>query len=73
MRDETRFKLWHGPYRTPRFKYGAKVVDEWRGEVRHVHARRANDGSVDVPFVDHHDALNRVSRVRCESGNSGCQ
>jgi hypothetical protein len=31
--DDERFKLRYGPYKTPRFKYGKKVQDEWRGEV----------------------------------------
>jgi hypothetical protein len=30
----TRFKLHHGPYRTPRFKFGATVPDAIRGEVK---------------------------------------
>jgi hypothetical protein len=29
-----RFKLHHGPYRTPRFKFGATVKDEIRGKVK---------------------------------------
>jgi hypothetical protein len=29
-----RHKLHFGPYRTPRFRYGQKVIDERRGEVR---------------------------------------
>ena len=29
----TRFKLHFGPYRTPRFRIGAVVEDEVRGEV----------------------------------------
>jgi hypothetical protein len=33
MLDSQRFKLRFGPYRTPRFKYGAKVMDEIRGQV----------------------------------------
>jgi hypothetical protein len=33
MNDTGRFKLLHGPYRTPRFRYGAKVLCEVRGEV----------------------------------------
>jgi hypothetical protein len=33
MHDKERFKLHFGPYRTPRFRYGAVVWDEWRGEV----------------------------------------
>jgi hypothetical protein len=28
-----RFQLRYGPYKTPRFKYGKMVQDEWRGEV----------------------------------------
>jgi hypothetical protein len=32
--DDERFKLRYGPYKTPRFKYGKKVQDEWRGEVK---------------------------------------
>jgi hypothetical protein len=39
--DDERFKLRYGPYTTPRFKYGKKVQDEWRGEVRVA----AGDGS----------------------------
>jgi hypothetical protein len=31
--DDKRFKLRYGPYTTPRFKYGKKFQDEWRGEV----------------------------------------
>jgi hypothetical protein len=31
--EDERFKLRYGPYKTPRFKYGKKVQDEWRGEV----------------------------------------
>jgi hypothetical protein len=31
--DDERFKLRYGPYKTPRFKYGKRVQDEWRGEV----------------------------------------
>jgi hypothetical protein len=30
--DDERFKLRYGPYKTPRFKYGKKVQDEWRGK-----------------------------------------
>jgi hypothetical protein len=33
MRDEQRFKLRFGSYRTPRFEYGETVMDEIRGEV----------------------------------------
>ena len=33
MRDRERFKLHFGPYTTPRFRRGRRVVDEWRGEV----------------------------------------
>jgi hypothetical protein len=33
--DDERFKLRYGPYKTPRFKYGKKVQDEWRGDVSH--------------------------------------
>jgi hypothetical protein len=33
MNDRDRFKLLHGPYRTPRFRYGARVFCEVRGEV----------------------------------------
>jgi hypothetical protein len=33
MNDAERYKLLHGPYRTPRFRYGAKVLCEVRGEV----------------------------------------
>ena len=33
MREEDRFKLYFGPYRTPRFRLGKVVQDEWRGEV----------------------------------------
>jgi hypothetical protein len=32
--DDERFKLRYGPYKTPRFEYGKKVQDEWRGEVK---------------------------------------
>jgi hypothetical protein len=32
--DDERFKLRYGPYKTPRSKYGKKVQDEWRGEVK---------------------------------------
>jgi hypothetical protein len=32
--DDERFKLRYGPYKTPRFGYGKKVQDEWRGEVK---------------------------------------
>ena len=34
MLDAERFRLRFGPYRTPRFKYGAKVKDARRGEVK---------------------------------------
>jgi hypothetical protein len=33
MTDAERHRLIHGPYRTPRFRYGAVVMDEVRGEV----------------------------------------
>ena len=31
MKDADRFKLYFGPYKTPRFKYGRKVWCERRG------------------------------------------
>jgi hypothetical protein len=31
MKDSDRFKLYFGPYKTPRFKYGKKVWCEYRG------------------------------------------
>ena len=34
MHHGIRFKLHFGPYRTPRFKYGAVVQDALRGEVK---------------------------------------
>ena len=34
MLKQTRHKLHFGPYRTPQFKYGAKVEDQIRGTVR---------------------------------------
>ena len=34
MRDSIRFQLHFGSYRTPRFKYGAVVHDESRGDVK---------------------------------------
>lgn len=33
MQDKTRFKLHFGPYRTPKFRHGAKVYDEARSEI----------------------------------------
>ncbi len=33
MREEDRFKVYSGPYRTPRFRLGKVVEDEWRGDV----------------------------------------
>jgi hypothetical protein len=33
MTDDQRFKLWFGPYKAPRFRYGSVVMDEVRGEV----------------------------------------
>ena len=33
MHDSVRYKLHFGPYRTPRFRYGQKVLCEVRGEV----------------------------------------
>src|SRR3569623_891179 len=33
MHDLVRFSLHYGPYRTPRFRYGAKVEDARKGEV----------------------------------------
>lgn len=34
MKQDVRFKLHFGPYKTTRFRYGATVVDEWRGDVQ---------------------------------------
>jgi len=34
MKQSDRFKLYFGPYKTPRFKYGKKVWCEYRGWVR---------------------------------------
>lgn len=34
MHDAERFRLRYGPYRTPRFKYGAYVKDARRGQVK---------------------------------------
>ena len=34
MLQRQRLKLRFGPYKTPRFKYGRKVVDAIRGEVK---------------------------------------
>ena len=36
MHDLVRFRLHYGPYRTPRFRYGAKVEDARKGEVKTV-------------------------------------
>ena len=40
MLDRQRFRLRFGPYGTPRFRYGAKVIDEIRGEVEIVGLHR---------------------------------
>lgn len=47
MLDRQRFKLRFGPYRTPTFKYGAKVMDEIRGEVEIV---GLHDGPIAWPI-----------------------
>ncbi|HWB14725.1 MAG TPA: hypothetical protein VG826_36215 [Pirellulales bacterium] len=46
MLDQQRFKLRFGPYRTPKFKYGARVMDEIRGEVEIV---GLHDGPIPWP------------------------
>jgi hypothetical protein len=33
LHDEDRYRLWHGPYQAPRFRYGRVVWCEVRGEV----------------------------------------
>lgn len=47
MRLETRFKLHFGPYRAPRFKYGARVLDAIRGDARIV---GLSDGRIPWPI-----------------------
>ncbi|HWB10517.1 MAG TPA: hypothetical protein VG826_14910 [Pirellulales bacterium] len=46
MLDQQRLKLRFGPYRTPKFKYGARVMDEIRGEVEIV---ALHDGPIPWP------------------------
>ncbi|HWB12682.1 MAG TPA: hypothetical protein VG826_25880 [Pirellulales bacterium] len=46
MLDRQRLKLRFGPYRTPKFKYGARVMDEIRGEVEIV---GLHDGPIPWP------------------------
>ena len=47
MRDSDRFKLYFGPYKTPRFKYGKKVWCEYRGWVKIV---GLSDGKIQWPI-----------------------
>ena len=47
MRAATRYRLHFGPYRTPRFKLGQKVVCEARGEVTIV---GISDGRIPWPI-----------------------
>ena len=47
MKDEDRFKLYFGPYKTPRFKYGQIVWCEYRGNVKIV---GLSDGSIPWPI-----------------------
>jgi len=47
MHPQTRFKLHFGPYRAPKFRYGAKVFDEVRGEVEIV---GLTDGRIPWPI-----------------------
>ena len=46
MRSATRYKL-HGTYRTPRFRFGARVQDATRGDVRIV---RLSDAPIPWPI-----------------------
>ena len=47
MKDSDRFKLYFGPYQTPRFKYGKKVWCEYRGWVKIV---GLSDGKIQWPI-----------------------
>ncbi|MCB9925616.1 MAG: hypothetical protein H6822_25925 [Planctomycetaceae bacterium] len=47
MKDADRFKLYFGPYKTPRFKYGQKVWCEFRGWVQIV---GLSDGKIPWPI-----------------------
>ena len=47
MKDSDRFKLYFGPYKTPRFKYGKKVWCEYRGWVKIV---GLSDGKIQWPI-----------------------
>ena len=48
MLDRLRYKLHFGPYRTPAFKYGARVEDLARGEVKIV---RLSAGKIPWPIA----------------------
>lgn len=47
MKDEDRYKLYFGPYKTPRFKYGQKVWCEFRGWTKIV---GLSDGKIPWPI-----------------------
>ena len=48
MRDSDRFKLYFGPYATPRFRYGQRVWCHYRGWVKIV---GLTDGKKQREFV----------------------
>ena len=47
MNDSDRFKLYFGPYKTPRFKYGQRVWCEYRGWMKVV---GLSDGKIQWPI-----------------------
>ena len=47
MRDSDRFKLYFGPYTTPRFRYGQRVWCHYRGWVKIV---GLTDGKIQWPI-----------------------
>lgn len=57
MHTSQRFKLRFGPYRTPRFRYGAKVQDEVRGEVKIV---GMTDGRIPWPLAHRTGTPSRI-------------
>lgn len=77
MRDSIRFKLHFGPFRTPRFRIGAVIEDEFRGPVKMV---KLTDAPIPWPIgkaADGRLALvvygGLAKAVRRESGVAVCR
>ena len=73
MDDADRFRLLHGPYKTPPFQYGDLVICERRGEVQLV---GLSGGPIPWPVGKHGSVItlavfgDLASAVRCEAAQA---